>query len=189
MYYAGSHQNKQWNPYLAEHPILAGSLLQLLHFKSEAPLKLLYTNYYNHTTYALYTNWLSLYGNCMHMSGTNTDWRTEREQQLSGHLHWWFQQPHCLTSFTDEHSNWLGLFNMQYRLFYRLLTVTLEKWTYRSTRTKPTTIKWLKNQLKFSPKGLFTWKWGTPGWWGNPLRWGNPPVHTISCFNLIMFTW
>ena len=28
------------------------------------------------------------YGNCMHMSGTKTDWRTEREQQLPGHLHW-----------------------------------------------------------------------------------------------------
>ena len=25
--------------------------------------------------------------------------------------------------------------------------------------------------------------------WGNPLRWGNPPVHTISYFNLIAFTW
>ena len=24
----------------------------------------------------------------------------------------------------------------------------------------------------FLPKGLFTWKWGTPGKWGNPLRWG-----------------
>ena len=21
-------------------------------------------------------------------------------------------------------------------------------------------------------RGLFTWKWGTPGRWGNPLRWG-----------------
>ena len=29
-------------------------------------------------------------------------------------------------------------------------------------------------------KGLFTWRWGTPGCWGNPLRWGNRPVHTIS---------
>ena len=24
-------------------------------------------------------------------------------------------------------------------------------------------------------KGLFTWRWGTPGRWGNLLRWGNPP--------------
>ena len=37
--------------------------------------------------------------------------------------------------------------------------------------------------------GLFTWRWGTPGRWGNPLRWGNPPVHIISHFNLIKFTW
>ena len=28
-------------------------------------------------------------------------------------------------------------------------------------------------------KGLFTWRWGTPG---NPLRWGSPPVHIISHF-------
>ena len=38
-------------------------------------------------------------------------------------------------------------------------------------------------------KGLFTWRWGTPGRWDNPLRWGNPPVHIISHFNLITFTW
>ena len=25
-------------------------------------------------------------------------------------------------------------------------------------------------------KGLFTWRWGTPGGWGNALWWGNPPV-------------
>ena len=79
--------------------------------------------------------------------------------------------------------------NMQYRLSNRLLTVTLEKWTYWSTQTKPTTIKWLKNQLKFLTKGLFTWKWGTPGRWGNPLRSGNLPVRIIAHFNLITFTW
>ena len=38
------------------------------------------------------------------------------------------------------------------------------------------------------PKGLFTWRWGTPVRWGNLLRWGNPPVLIISHFNLIMFT-
>ena len=32
-------------------------------------------------------------------------------------------------------------------------------------------------------KGLFTWRWGTPGRWGNPLWWGNPPVHIISHVN------
>ena len=37
-------------------------------------------------------------------------------------------------------------------------------------------------------KGLFTWRWGTPGRWGNPLRWGNPPLHIISHFNVITFT-
>ena len=31
-------------------------------------------------------------------------------------------------------------------------------------------------------KGLFTWRWGTPG------RWGNPPFHIISYFILITFT-
>ena len=29
-------------------------------------------------------------------------------------------------------------------------------------------------------KGLFTWRWVTPGRWDNLLRWGNPPVRTIS---------
>ena len=38
-------------------------------------------------------------------------------------------------------------------------------------------------------KGLFTWRWGTPGRWGNPPKWGNPPLHIISHFYLIMFTW
>ena len=38
-------------------------------------------------------------------------------------------------------------------------------------------------------KGLFTWRWGTPGGWDNLLRWGNPPVHIISHFNFITFTW
>jgi len=32
-------------------------------------------------------------------------------------------------------------------------------------------------------KGLFMWKWGTPG------SWGNPPVYIISHINLITFTW
>ena len=32
-------------------------------------------------------------------------------------------------------------------------------------------------------KGLFTWRWGTPGRWGNPLRWDNPPVYILSLFN------
>ena len=38
------------------------------------------------------------------------------------------------------------------------------------------------NNRKF--KGLFTWRWGTPGRWGNPLRWRNPPVHMISHFKM-----
>ena len=75
---------------------------------------------------------------------------------------WRFQQPQRLTSFTDEQSNWLGLFNMQHILFHRLLTITIDQ-----LKQKPTTIKWLQNQLKFLTKGLFTWKWGTPGRWGN----------------------
>ena len=29
-------------------------------------------------------------------------------------------------------------------------------------------------------KGLFTWRWGTPGRWGNLLWWGNRLVHVIS---------
>ena len=29
----------------------------------------------------------------------------------------------------------------------------------------------------------------TPDRWGDPLRWGNPPVHKISYFHLITFTW
>ena len=73
---------------------------------------------------------------------------------------------------------------MQHILFHRLLTITIDQ-----LKRKPTTIKWLKNQLKFLTKGLFTWKWGTPGRWGNPLRWGNLPVRIIAHFNLITFTW
>ena len=48
-----------------------------------------------------------------------------------------------------------------------------------------------KYHTKFNiiTKGLFTWRWGTPGRWGNPLRLGNPPVHIISHFKLITFTW
>ena len=41
----------------------------------------------------------------------------------------------------------------------------------------------------FQSKGLFTWRWGTPGRWGNLLRWGNPPIHKISHFNVITFTY
>ena len=44
-------------------------------------------------------------------------------------------------------------------------------------------------QISIITKGLFTWSWGSPGRWDNPLRWGNPPVHIISYFNLITFTW
>ena len=47
---------------------------------------------------------------------------------------------------------------------------------------------WLRGVVR-ELKGLFTWKWGTPGGWGNPLRWGNPPLHIISYFNLITFAW
>ena len=34
------------------------------------------------------------------------------------------------------------------------------------------------------PKGLLTWRWGTPVRRGNPLRWGNLPVHIISHFGV-----
>ena len=44
-------------------------------------------------------------------------------------------------------------------------------------------------ERKMLSKGLFTRRWGTPGRWGNLLRWGNSPVHIISHFNLISFTW
>ena len=44
-------------------------------------------------------------------------------------------------------------------------------------------------QVQQKIKGLFTWRRGTPGRWGNRLRWGNLPVHIISHFNLITFTW
>ena len=43
------------------------------------------------------------------------------------------------------------------------------------------------NNRKF--KGLFTWRWGTPGRWGNLFRWCNPPVHMSSHFNFMTFTW
>ena len=43
--------------------------------------------------------------------------------------------------------------------------------------------------LTLKTKGVFTWRWGTPGKWGNPLRWSKPPVHIIYHFNLITFTW
>ena len=31
--------------------------------------------------------------------------------------------------------------------------------------------------------------WNFIGRWGNQPRWGNPPVHIISHFNLMTFTW
>ena len=34
-------------------------------------------------------------------------------------------------------------------------------------------------------KGLFTWRWGTPGRWGNLLRWGNP----LSILSLTFIWW
>ena len=37
-------------------------------------------------------------------------------------------------------------------------------------------------------KGLFTWRWGTPGRCCISLRWGNPTFHSISPFYLITFT-
>ena len=37
--------------------------------------------------------------------------------------------------------------------------------------------------------GLFTWGWGTLGRWGNPPKWGNLPVHIISFFIVITYTW
>ena len=37
-------------------------------------------------------------------------------------------------------------------------------------------------------KGLFTWRWGTPGRRGNPLRWGNPPVHVTYHFSSLLST-
>ena len=43
--------------------------------------------------------------------------------------------------------------------------------------------------VTWSLKGLFTWRWSTPDRWGDLIRWGNPPVHIISHFNVITFTW
>ena len=38
-------------------------------------------------------------------------------------------------------------------------------------------------------KGLFTWRWGTPGRWGPPPLWAYQSLHTISLFFLTAFTW
>ena len=48
-------------------------------------------------------------------------------------------------------------------------------------------VKWfaIRCTNRRKSKGLFTWRWGTPGRWGNSLRWGNPPVHITSHFSLI----
>ena len=34
------------------------------------------------------------------------------------------------------------------------------------------------DNTSYNIKGLFTWRWGTPG------RWGNPPVHKMSHFKI-----
>ena len=46
-----------------------------------------------------------------------------------------------------------------------------------------------KSSIGLINKGLFTSRWETQGRLGKPHRWGNPPVHIISRFNLITFTW
>ena len=48
---------------------------------------------------------------------------------------------------------------------------------------------WTSRDLTIFGRAMLTWRWGTPGRWGNPPRWGNTPVHIISHFILIAFTW
>ena len=116
---------------------------------SEAPLKLLHV-YYNLTIYVLHTNRRPLYNDCLLMSRTKTNRRTDREQstqdqmlRLPGFFHrwnrhkpkhaadptqtsdeeWWRQQSDCWAPFKDETSNWLGLCDMD-NVFYRLLSTS-----------------------------------------------------------------
>ena len=67
---------------------------------------------------------------------------------------WWFQQPHSLTSFTDEQSNWLGLFHVQHILFCRFLTITIDQ-----LEQKQTTIKWLSACPYICHFNLTTFTW------------------------------
>ena len=62
---------------------------------------------------------------------------------------------------------------------FMLNTLTLkESALFFSFRGKETDGKALRTSA-WETKGLFTWRWGTPG------RWGNPPFRIISHFNLI----
>ena len=65
-----------------------------------------------------------------------------------------------------------------------LLEITISKVMFaRSSSTWAPALEWFC--VHTIAKGLFTWKWGTPGRWGNPLWWVNPPVHIITHLNLI----
>ena len=70
----------------------------------------------------------------------------------------------------------LASFSKSHALLHICLTSTL-------TPSPENCPKLLKPTWKGAYKGLFTWRWGTPG------RWGSTSIHIISHFNVIAFTW
>ena len=57
---------------------------------------------------------------------------------------------------------------------------------------KKTAVCWMYNpgiKSNILPiKGLFTWRWGTPGRWGNPLSWDNPWVTRLSISLILIWS-
>ena len=48
--------------------------------------------------------------------------------------------------------------------------------------------KQARNEVNNAIKGLFTWKWGTPGAWGTPAWWGSQRLHIFFVVYLVAFT-
>ena len=69
-----SHSNTDSNTQTNSGPVTTATIPYM-----RAPLKLLHV-YYNLTIYVLHTNRLPLYGDCLLMSRTKTNQRTDREQ-------------------------------------------------------------------------------------------------------------
>ena len=87
---------------------------------------------------------------------------------------------------TDRNTCWTS--TLRFLLILRLILFPCLHW--HSCFTMASTLRFhVVLTFFFMIKGLFTLRRGTPGRWGNLLRWGNPPVHRISHFNLITFTW
>ena len=116
---------------------------------------------------------------------------------LSSYLPWrvkWcevYEIIHFWTAVVDESEEWSGYFLLeeQHENFltavttWEMLAAINGRWKWAAVKKKVNKNTYDISSQKRVTKGLFTWRWGTP------VRWGNPPVHVISHFNLVTFTW